>query len=1027
MANTVLHNLLYDLNINDTNTVFFRNKENVFVNDLLCKTPQKLNLHFNTQKKLDIIQPDAIYVFNNQPFILFFDLTDVTEEKENDIHKKVWSFDSSPVIFVIKNKDIYIYNALNYIKKENCLQEIHFDTEEERNKQFSFWNLQSGDTWKWFQEQYIEIHRNSRNKKRVNEKLFQNIKEVRKCLMGSGLSEHFANSLILKLIFIRYLIDRKVEINQKFIAGNIENINDRRADFCRLIEQPERLNQLFEYLNERFNGVLFKELDTVINKEQAEFLAGVFSGELQYQDSFFEGSFFEIFDFSIIPVELISGIYESLIDENTKKLNSAVYTPPFLVDYILNNTIYKYLENSQTSDCKIFEVAVGSGIFLVQSLRRMIEKEIELNGNKDKKKFSEKIRKIAENNLFGIDINSEALKVTCFSIYIALLDYQEPRDIGVYLFPTLIDKNLFNANFFDTEHIFNKKIEAEKLNFILGNPPWKSKKDDKIHTKWLKENKKTVGGYEIAQSFLLRVKDFMKLNTQTALIITSTIFYNVSQTTKKFKNEFLTTYCLDNFFDLSLVRRLIFEEKGSPASIVTFRLSNGEEHLKNVVKHHSVKINHFLKYFKMLVIEKFDQKDILQKYFIENDWLFKVALYGNTLDFVLLKRLCSNTKNIERFIDNKNVFGGAGILKGTPKRRFIFLEGLPLNENSQIKQYFTQNSSHILSYEETYLEAGRSKKIFDGYKILFKEQAENETDIIVSYNPNPSIYKKGVFGICSSNDMIIRELYSYLISNIYSYYIFFNAGSWATSTRPQIRWKEEYLSFPIIEPSKTNKSQLISLVNQFLKPFEKHYSKFSLGEPKKNETVLSKINKIINDLYGIKGYEKDLIDYVLNVSRYQFQESKQHLLNFTTKENHYRNQKYVLEKYAEVFLQEFQKIYYDEFIQVEIYPLKHFIAMNFKFLGTKPDKQFVWKYNESETQVFETLADVSISQITNTEDPTKNLFIQKDIKGFEKNAFYIIKPNEYKCWHRAMAWYDVAEFIENVEDAELEHLNKIEE
>ena len=50
--------------------------------------------------------------------------------------------------------------------------------------------------------------------------------------------------------------------------------------------------------------------------------------------------------------------------------------------------------------------------------------------------------------------------------------------------------------------------------------------------------------------------------------------------------------------------------------------------------------------------------------------------------------------------------------------------------------------------------------------------------------------------------------------------------------------------------------------------------------------------------------------------------------------------------------------------------------------------------------------------------------IQKEIKGFEKNSFYIIKPNEYKCWHRAMAWYDVAEFKEVIQKAEVEHLNE---
>lgn len=89
-----------------------------------------------------------------------------------------------------------------------------------------------------------------------------------------------------------------------------------------------------------------------------------------------------------------------------------------MVDYILTDTVDKYLKENNVSECKIFEVAVGSGIFLVQSLRIMIEKEIELNGDSNKKEFSNKIREIAKNNLFGIDINEEALKVTCFSIYI---------------------------------------------------------------------------------------------------------------------------------------------------------------------------------------------------------------------------------------------------------------------------------------------------------------------------------------------------------------------------------------------------------------------------------------------------------------------------------------------------------------------------------------------------------------------------------------------------------------------------------
>lgn len=997
--------------------VFFKDKEGVYTSAL----------HFDTQNKLKRINPDAIYIFNNQPLILFFDLTDNTDTKrEDDIHKKIWSFDNSPIAFVIKDNEIKVYNALNYIKKEKRLEEIELSSEEIRNR-FSFWNLQSNNIWKWFQEEYIETTRKKESKKRVNERLFQNIRDVRNTLIDrvNDPEGSIPNSLILRLIFIRYLIDRNIEIGAEYIDG--EDTYSRRLSFSKLLQDPDKLCQLFTKLNDRFNGVLFKDIDIKLTPEQAEDLSDIFKGETPKKDSLFYGSdfYFEIFDFSIIPVEVISGIYESLIDPETRDLQSAVYTPSFLVEYILKDTVDVFLDENNTSECKIFEVAVGSGVFLVQSLRRMIEKEIELNGNLDKEVFSKRIRDIAKHNLYGIDINREALKVTCFSIYIALLDYQEPKNINIYKFPNLLGENLFEANFFDTKNKFNQVINNVKPQYILGNPPWKSNKDD-CHIEWLKSNKKTVGRFEIAQSFLLRTKDFMNLDTKVALIVTSTIFYNVSKTTRAFKNEFLSTYCISKFFDLSPVRRLIFEEKDSPASVVYFKLSENNDYLNNIIDHQSVKINYFLKHFKMLVIEKFDKKRISQKHFVENDWMFKVALYGNTLDFGLLKKMNSKGEKLHNYL--KHYFKGAGILSGSKEDYPLYkkIVGKDSISNSQVNRYFSGvTTPHKITDKEAYLKSGKIDNLYEGYQILFKEQAKEESHLAISLVDKPYVFRKGVFGISSSNNEDIEKLYSILISNLYTYFIFSVSGSWATSTRPQIRWKEEYLLFPFIEPNLSTKNSLNELISQFLKPYKDFYKQFNLGEPNRNKYALSQINEIVYDLYDINEYEKDLVDYALKVSRYQFQESKQHLITRFTHddENDYRNRDSVLKKYVEVFLNEFDNIYEDEYIQAEIYYIEHFIAINFVFHSESVENRITFNNNIGTAEVLKLLADkLSISQITNTTDPTKNLFIQKDIKGFEDNSFYIIKPNEYKCWHRAMAWYDVAEFKEKIEEAELEYL-----
>ncbi len=58
-------------------------------------------------KKLETIKPDAFFVFNKQPLVLFFDLTseNIGKKNESEIHKLVWSFDNFSVIFLINRSN----------------------------------------------------------------------------------------------------------------------------------------------------------------------------------------------------------------------------------------------------------------------------------------------------------------------------------------------------------------------------------------------------------------------------------------------------------------------------------------------------------------------------------------------------------------------------------------------------------------------------------------------------------------------------------------------------------------------------------------------------------------------------------------------------------------------------------------------------------------------------------------------------------------------------------------------------------
>ena len=73
-------------------------------------------------------------------------------------------------------------------------------------------------------------------------------------------------------------------------------------------------------------------------------------------------------------------------------------------------------------------------------------------------------------------------------------------------------------------------------------------------------------------------------------------------------------------------------------SFITSDQKEHEDNRDNIVLHSFNKDKHFLKTLRFWR-SKIRSKRIFQKHFIENDWMFKVALYGNSLDFNLIRKI----------------------------------------------------------------------------------------------------------------------------------------------------------------------------------------------------------------------------------------------------------------------------------------------------------------------------------------------------------------------------------------------------
>lgn len=317
------------------------------------------NLSTHTRKVLDELSPFAAYMVDNEPFVLFFD-EQSNQEDQKTLNCKIWNA-QIPVVIFCNTSTIKIFNGCTLEQRTHFLTEtetilFHSVDEIDENSPFSFWEITENGFWESYSQKF--------KGKTLYDELLDNLTYLTDQLRNN-FKVPFATKLVLRLIFIRYLIDRGVDLDFPGFSSDV--VSSRVALLMQLNDKSE-LYKLFAHLKGKFNGNLFElDSETLENlpepalKELKDFLSADIStrsGQL---------SLFALYDFNIIPVELISNIYEILLGKEERDKDNAFYTPKYLVDYILDMTIDKHIEDNMS--CKILDPSCGSGVFWVDSYR----------------------------------------------------------------------------------------------------------------------------------------------------------------------------------------------------------------------------------------------------------------------------------------------------------------------------------------------------------------------------------------------------------------------------------------------------------------------------------------------------------------------------------------------------------------------------------------------------------------------------------------------------------------------------------
>lgn len=979
----------------------------------------------------------AVFCFERKPLMLFFD--NPTREAKRDLHKWIWNLNESPVAIVVNDQTVDILNAFDMDGGSGLLRKLI--EEGEINARFNYLKVVSGETWN-------ELRDRLQYSNRVDYKLLDNLEQVRTIIVQGlkdrGAAEYayrIANALIGRLLFIRYLIDRQVKIH----FGNYSEQRLTNDDLIEILSSPQNTFALFEHLKKEFNGDLFPFIDiekerSILDEELLQNFVRLFNGD---DIAIGQRSLFPLYDFSVIPIEFVSNVYEHFIgtDEAEKKQKKAgpkekdqqrkqgaYYTPKFLVDYVLAKTVGVHLGSYVTpSTCRVLDPACGSGIFLVETLRLLIlhYQTLHPDYQQDAKKYKKALRQLAWDNIFGIDIDDNAVDVAIFSLYITLLDYQTPADIETFKFPELRDRNFFKADFFNEDHAFSEKLKTLSFDFIIGNPPWGKTEGKKVYATYCKKREKrekTVIGAsnkEAAQAFMLRVSDFAPTaRTRIALVVTSKVLYNLQA--KHFRTYFLNHFFLDEVLELSPVGHQVFDKTSSgkstskaiaPASVLFYRWSSGADTNKNPVRHNTLKPNIFFRLFKRFVFEKYDRKTVSQGQFLEYDWLFKLLVYGNILDFHFLKRLSKYPTIGEEINNRKEDFlqPKQGLKREDKYKRekintselvgWDFLD----TQKKELRQFFISPEHKPWQlHEVSHLP---SKEVFSPITLIVTGGIAGDLRSYAAVSYKKLVFTSSVKAVKATTDngaVMLRNFAGLLNSGLFAYYMLVK-GSSAAVEREEAH-DEETFGFPFIESSEVS-----HLVEQIEKTKQKIFEKgdlpraerLSLGseEYRLTEALDAEVVKA----FALSEEEKALLQYAQDVSISIFRKEEDSPAHKKVELNHP-----LLAEYAQVFLDYF-KPRFTNHLGAEIYHSHYCIAVRIYNSDEPVHEPVVFKRDQTFQSIFDLFFRQSFEQVTD------ELFAQKDVRGFERNAFYVIKPNERKCWHKAVAYLDAYEFGEAIE------------
>ncbi len=289
-------------------------------------------------------------------------------------------------------------------------------------------------------------------------------------LRNTNLTERELNFAVQKtidrLIFLRMAEDRGIEPPE-----NLRQLVNGENSYKRLVH-------IYYKADARYNSGLFHFEDK--DGDFADLITPGLTLDDKVLKEIIKNLYYPCpYEFSQMPVEVLGNAYEQFLGKRisltsghrakieekpeVRKAGGVYYTPQYIVDYIVEHTVGELLREKspkQASALRILDPACGSGSFLLGAYQYLLDWHLKAyiseyeetgtiptspQGQRSRKSDPQAIfqdrhgqwtlttaekKRILLNNIYGVDIDSNAVEVTKLSLLLKVLEHENSETLG---------------------------------------------------------------------------------------------------------------------------------------------------------------------------------------------------------------------------------------------------------------------------------------------------------------------------------------------------------------------------------------------------------------------------------------------------------------------------------------------------------------------------------------------------------------------------------------------------------------------